>query len=234
MRRTIGVVAIWLISFGSLMLLLPLVTLLPAGYGIAPSETVSPPDEEIVSSPTEEVVTTLPAASWVVPPVTALAAGDGVETKPTSPPEVGSCVGNLAPDFTLQTIDGKSIALSDLRGKKVLLNFWSTHCGACIVEFPFIRAVYDEHGRNSGDLAVITICVDARVDRIAKIIRKYGDKYGPFDFPILLDEETATKDSYHIWTVPMTVFLDSDGVINRLKPGGFNSQEAIEEILESL
>ena len=158
----------------------------------------------------------------------------------------GHEAGKRAPLFTLQYYndddtqrstpnDGSSVALSDSRGKKVLLNFWSTYCGACILEFPFIRAMYYEHGENSEDLAVITICTDGRADRIKRVEDKFGDVCGPLDFPILLeDEETTTKANYHVWRIPYTVFIDSDGIIRETKIGRFSSQDEIETILKSL
>ena len=157
----------------------------------------------------------------------------------------GHEAGKRAPLFTLQYYnddtqrstpnDGSSVALSDFRGKKVLLNFWSTYCGACILEFPFIRAMYYEHGENSEDLAVITICTDGRADRIKRVEDKFGDVCGPLDFPILLeDEETTTKANYHVWRIPYTVFIDSDGIIRETKIGRFSSQAEIESILKSL
>lgn len=157
----------------------------------------------------------------------------------------GHEVGKRALPFTLQYYkddtqrstpnDGSSVALSAFQGKKILLSFWSTYCGACVLEFPLIRAMYYEHGENSEDLAVITICIDGRADRIKKVEDKFGDVCGPLDFPILLeDEETTTKANYHAWKTPYTVFIDSDGIIRETKLGRFYSQEEIESILTSL
>lgn len=161
---------------------------------------------------------------------------------------VGHEVGNRAPEIALSKYeddnpkspnDGSPVVLSDFRDKKVLLNFWSTYCGACIMEFPFFRAIYEDKewaGRNSGDsdLAVITVCIDGRADRIKILEEKYFDDYGSYTFPILLDEEASTKDSYHVWKLPKTVFIDSDGIIRETKLGRFTSQEEIEDILNSL
>ena len=132
--------------------------------------------------------------------------------------------------------DGETVDLAKFVGKKkLLLNFWSTRCGACIVEFPFIREVY--HGdackqNDGGCLAVITVCVDGdRTDRIEKIIERHSDKY-PFDFPILLDTEDTTTDIYHLWTVPTSVFIDSEGIIREIKIGRFRDTAEIEGIFD--
>lgn len=154
-----------------------------------------------------------------------------------SPMRVSPEVGNRAPDFTFPLFgdETSSVSLSDSRGKKVLLNFWSTRCGACIVEFPLIRKIHDKYGRNSADLIVITVCTDGeRTDRIQKLIDKYGDEYGPFNFPILLDKGSTTHGSYEISAVPRTFFIDSEGIIREIQLGRFDSTEEIEDILESL
>ncbi len=163
-------------------------------------------------------------------------------------------VGKRALDFTLPYYHddnpespnkkGKTETLSKYIGKKkILLNFWNTFCGACIGEFPFIREIYDDEklaDRNSGhsDFAVITICIDSRIDEAADRIKILEDKYsgevGPFTFPILLDSEGETKKSYHIWTIPYTIFIDSDGIIREIKMGRFKDEGEIIDILNRL
>ena len=166
---------------------------------------------------------------------------------------VGDRVGNRAPDFVLPEYqdnnnsgaanNGELVKLSDFKGKKILLNFWNTFCGACIGEFPYIRAIYEDKNwadKNSADsdFVVVTVCIDERADRadrIAKLEDKYRDEAGPFTFPILLDtEENPTKDSYHIWTIPKTVFIDSDGIIREIKIGRFKDEGEIIDILNRL
>src|SRR4030043_2147639 len=131
-----------------------------------------------------------------------------------------------------------------------MLNFWDTFCGACIGEFPLIRETYEDEklaDRNeSSDFAVITVCIDINIDeapeRIEKLQTKYideiddrsGEKVGLFTFPILLDVKGETKKDYNVWTIPETVFIDSDGIIREIKLGRFGSKEEIEAILKSL
>ena len=130
---------------------------------------------------------------------------------------------------------GQTIRLSDFQGKKILLDFWSTRCSACLAQFPHIRAVYDNHGRNSGDIAVITVCIDGdRTDRIKILSDKYTDKFGAFNFPILLDKEHVVTDMYNIWRIPKTIFIDSDGIIREIRIGRFDTQQEIEDVIESL
>lgn len=166
----------------------------------------------------------------------------------------GERVGQRALDFTLPYYNddnpespnkaGKTETLSTYIGKKkILLNFWSTFCGACIGEFPFIRGIYEDENlanRNSenADFVVFTVCIDSKIDeapgRIKTLEGKFSDEAGPFTFPILFDSVGQTKKDYHIWTIPETVFIDSDGIIRAIKIERFQSQEEIEAILKSL
>jgi len=170
---------------------------------------------------------------------------------------VGYEVGKRTLDFTLPYYhddnpespnkEGKIETLSNYIGKKkIMLNFWNTFCGACIGESPGIRAIYEDTklaNKNSedSDLVVFTVCIDGRADRIEKLEAKYFDtedkhfgKVGRFTFPILLDMDDKTSKDYHVWTVPKTVFIDSDGIIREIKIGRFTSKEEVENILKSL
>jgi len=165
----------------------------------------------------------------------------------------GHEVGKRAPEFALLEYNdvnnrespnkGDTVDLGKFLGnRKILLDFWSTGCSACLAQFPLIREIYYGHkckqNADNADIAVFTVCIDGeRTDRIQKLIDKYSDpeKFGPFDFPILLDKEgMTTTDVYNIWRIPKTVFIDSDGIIREIKIGRFHSKEEIESILDSL
>ena len=158
----------------------------------------------------------------------------------------GNRVGERAPDFTLSCYSddnpespnkGQTVSLSDFQGKKILLNFWSTRCGPCLAEFPFIRATYygEQCNENAGNLAVFAVAIDNRPDRIKLVEDKYQDEYGRFTFPILLDTTLEpVKNKYGIWQVPTTFFIDSDGIIREINIGRFKTKEEIEVILKTL
>ena len=112
-----------------------------------------------------------------------------------------------APDFTLESLDGKSVRLSDLRGKAVLLNFWATWCGPCKIETPWLVELQNQYG--SQGLQVIGVAMDdSGKEDIAKFARDLGVNY-----PVLLGKE-AVGDAYGgVPALPESFFIGRDGKI---------------------
>jgi peroxiredoxin len=140
--------------------------------------------------------------------------------------EIGTRIGDRAPDFTLPTIDGKETSLSQFRGKIVMVNFWETSCSACAGEMPDIQAVFDTWSRD--DLEILAVNHGER----AAFVQSFIDSKG-LTFPALLDSDQAVSNMYQISTIPTTFFIDADGIIKRIKSGRFTSQFEIENILKS-
>jgi thiol-disulfide isomerase/thioredoxin len=112
-----------------------------------------------------------------------------------------------APDFMLESLDGKSVRLSDLRGKAVLLNFWATWCGPCKIETPWLVELQNQYG--SQGLQVIGVAMDdSGKDDIAKFAKDMGVNY-----PVLLGKE-AVGDAYGgVSFLPESFFIGRDGKI---------------------
>lgn len=140
------------------------------------------------------------------------------------PPDLS--VGMVAPDFTLQTLDGKSVTLSDLRGKKVMVHFWSALCGACKAETPLIQAVFDMWPKEN--LIVLTISVEVPVETVQDFVNSQG-----LTFPVLLDQDGKVARVYKP-LFPTTYFVDSQGIIKYIQRGAFLNPEEIEQVLRSL
>jgi thiol-disulfide isomerase/thioredoxin len=112
-----------------------------------------------------------------------------------------------APDFTLESLDGKSMSLSDLRGKAVLLNFWATWCGPCKIETPWLVELQNQYG--SQGLQVVGVAMDdSGKDEIAKFAKDMGVNY-----PVLIGKE-AVGDAYGgVPALPESFFIGRDGKI---------------------
>ena len=150
-----------------------------------------------------------------------------VTPRKTAVIEIGTQIGDRAPDFTLPTIDGKEASLSQFRGKIVMVNFWESSCSACASEMPDIQAVFDTWSRD--DLEILAVNVGER----AAFVQSFIDSKG-LTFPALLDSDEAVSKMYQISTIPTTFFIDADGIIKRIKSGRFTSQSEIENMLKSL
>ncbi|MGO9084960.1 MAG: TlpA disulfide reductase family protein [Candidatus Sulfotelmatobacter sp.] len=112
-----------------------------------------------------------------------------------------------APDFTLESLDGKSVRLSDLRGKAVLLNFWATWCAPCKIEMPWFVELQNEYGPQG--LQIVGVAMDdSSKEDIAKFTKEMGVNY-----PVLLGKE-AVGDAYGgVPALPESFFISRDGKI---------------------
>jgi thiol-disulfide isomerase/thioredoxin len=112
-----------------------------------------------------------------------------------------------APDFTLQTLDGKQMTLSALKGKAVLLNFWATWCSPCKIEMPWFVELQKQYGPQG--LQIVGVAMDdASKEDIAKFAKDIGVNY-----PILVGKE-AVGDLYGgVPALPETFFIGRDGKI---------------------
>jgi len=158
-----------------------------------------------------EIELTTPAQPYATPPVIS----------------VGPEVGKLAPDFTLTTLDGKQVSLSQFRGKLVMVNFWQSSCSACEDEMPHLQAIYEKWPRDK--LEILAISVGER----AAFVQSFVDRQG-VTFPALLDSDEAISEIYQIPRFPTTFFINADGIIKEIKEGRFVSQSEIEYMLNSL
>ncbi|HET6179569.1 MAG TPA: TlpA disulfide reductase family protein [Candidatus Sulfotelmatobacter sp.] len=113
----------------------------------------------------------------------------------------------VAPDFTLESLEGKSMRLSDLRGKAVLLNFWATWCGPCKIEMPWFVELQNQYG--SQGLQIVGVAMDdSGKDDIAKFAKEMGVNY-----PVLLGKEAVGDEYGGVPALPESFFISRDGKI---------------------
>ena len=121
-------------------------------------------------------------------------------------PAVGLAQGNRAPEFNLTTLDGEDVALVDLRGKIVLLNFWGTWCGPCRREMPEFQKAYEQWGPQGFEILAIAY------NDTEEAMRDFRDEFS-LRFPLALDDTGRVNDAYDIQTRPSSFLLSSDGII---------------------
>jgi peroxiredoxin/Cu/Ag efflux protein CusF len=110
-----------------------------------------------------------------------------------------------APDFTLPTLSGAPIRLSDLRGKVVLLNFWVTWCGSCRAEMPTLDALYQQY-KDRG-LEVLAVNLDATTtSKVQAFVGELG-----VTFRIGLDPSSSIARTYRVAGLPTTYLIDRAG-----------------------
>ncbi len=134
----------------------------------------------------------------------------------------GITIGKTAPDFELETVEGKKAKLSDYRGKKVILNFWASWCPPCKEEMPEFQRIYRE---NKDKLVVVGVNLQESRENVEAFIEKIG-----ITFPILFDPNSLVKDMYNVFTQPVTYFIDESGKIVDKKFGPLTSEEINEKI----
>lgn len=109
-----------------------------------------------------------------------------------------------APDFTLSTLEGKAVKLSDLRGQPVLINFWATYCVPCRTEMPLIERMTAAHPK------LVVLLIDERDERGAA--RQFVSDLN-IQSTVLYDGDGQAGDLYRISGFPTTLFVRSDGTI---------------------
>jgi peroxiredoxin len=143
---------------------------------------------------------------------------------------VGTQVGYTAPNFVLPALSGGRIELQQFRGQAVLMNFWATWCPPCKEEMPIMEQLYREH-REKG-LVVLAVSIDepAFVNDVGPYIRRGGAQTGPFTFPVALDTQRKVAEQYRLLGLPVSYFIDRDGVIKELQIGAMNRQLMAEKL----
>ncbi|TQR17614.1 redoxin domain-containing protein [Psychrobacillus soli] len=138
-----------------------------------------------------------------------------------NPANEGIGHGDRAPNFTLTTLDGEEVTLSDYQGKKVVLNFWATWCPPCKAEMPHMQNYYEDMAEqeNVEILAVNLTSSDVGIEKVELFKEDYG-----LSFPIPLDEEGDVGKTYQAITIPTTYMIDTTGTIQNKIVGPMDEQ----------
>ena len=138
--------------------------------------------------------------------------------------------GFLAPDFTLDTLDGNKVTLSELRGKVVVVNFWATWCPPCRAETPALEKSYEQY-KDSG---VVILGVNLTNQDVVSEVESFVHEF-QLTYPILLDRDGSVSSSlYQIKGLPSTFFVNREGIIRTMLVGGPMSEAFIRSKIEAL
>lgn len=135
-------------------------------------------------------------------------------------------VGAPAPDFALKTWDNQSYKLADLRGKAVLINFFTTWCPSCRAEAPILQTAFQEY--ESRGFVVLAI----NLDESNVTVRSFQERLG-LTFPIVIDKAERVARSYGIIPLPTSYLLDRNGVVRGSWAGAI-SKEQLESMLATV
>jgi thiol-disulfide isomerase/thioredoxin len=142
---------------------------------------------------------------------------------------MGLLTGQPAPDFTLTSLNDEQMTLSDFRGRPILINFWTTWCAPCRAEMPELERAYKVYA----DDELVILAVNLTEQDALEDVQTFVDEF-QITFPVLLDEESyVAQDLYRLMGLPMSVFVNSHGTINRIHMGGL-SYEQLEAFIEEL
>ncbi|MGQ9622430.1 MAG: TlpA family protein disulfide reductase [Candidatus Caldatribacteriaceae bacterium] len=132
-----------------------------------------------------------------------------------------------APSFRLAGIDGKEYSLADLRGRPVVLSFFTTWCPYCAQELPLLDKLYREY-QDKASLAVLGIDLQEPKNLVVRFIERVG-----VSFPVLLDQKGETARAYRVLGLPTLFFIDPEGQVADMILGGSN-EAVVRRKLESI
>jgi peroxiredoxin len=130
---------------------------------------------------------------------------------------------SAAPDFTLQDLSGKSVKLSDQKGKVVLVEFWATWCPPCRESIPTLEKLHRQYAAKG--LVILAVSVDeGGLDAVKKFVADHKMTY-----PVLQGTDDVTG-KYMVRLIPAMFLVDKQGNIKKQFMGGGNDDELDKEI----
>lgn len=123
-------------------------------------------------------------------------------------------IGYRAPDFSLQTLDGEFVQLSDLLGRPVLISYWATWCVPCQNELRILEKIYSEYGGEQFFVVTVNAIEQDNLEKVSDAVNQMG-----MSFPVLLDHGDGFAQKYQAIFFPTTFYLDADGIIRAIALG---------------
>jgi peroxiredoxin len=129
-------------------------------------------------------------------------------------------LGRQAPDFTLKSINGENLRLSEFHGQVVLINFWARWAGDSRREIPALERIHATYAR--AGVVVLGISVEADARRAGEFAKSMRIPY-----PVLIDTDPALGQEYAIEKMPMTLLVDRAGIVRYIHVGFKSADEAV-------
>ena len=123
-----------------------------------------------------------------------------------SPLDSDKIINAKAPDFNLKDMNGKTVSLSALKGKVVLLNFFATWCPPCRAEMPAFNKL--SRALKQRGLEVVAVSSDRSINDLKDFLEK-----NKLDFPVLFDADRAATKQYRVFSMPTTFLINKNGLI---------------------
>ena len=121
-------------------------------------------------------------------------------------------------NFTMETLDGKTVSLEDFEGQWVLVNFWATWCHPCVKEMPYLQSIADE-----GDMVVLGVNYNESSGAVKSFVEEHN-----ITFPILMNPSDVVITMYQARSLPRTFVIAPNGtivqrIIGEIDPEQFNT-----------
>ena len=142
----------------------------------------------------------------------ALALGLSVAALPAASTAGNIADGASAPGFQLASMNGKPLALDQLKGQVVLINFWASWCGPCRQEMPILDQLY--HSYQAAGFTLLGVNVEPKEGDAQKFL-----KGTPVSFPILFDPDSKVSKLYEVSGMPSTIIVDRKGTVRYVHHG---------------
>ena len=156
---------------------------------------------------------------------------DGVPATTSKVGANASSISQLAPEIVLQDLQGKTVKLSDYRGKVVVLNFWASWCPPCKAEMPDLDQIAAELSVDQFGILLAVNMTEGSRETESKARAYIEDNR--FSMRVLLDEDGNAADAYSITSIPTTFIIDQEGRIKNYIVGS-TSKETLRALINQL